>query len=78
MRIEKVSIFKLSEGFKSMPLKDFRTKAPRTDGHPLPDNANRADQYELLECRPATQDSTETLPPSARNRERTRTLSLEI
>src|SRR5207245_6387995 len=35
MRTEKVSIFKLPDGFNSMPLQDFRTRAPRTDGHPL-------------------------------------------
>ncbi|QKD13600.1 hypothetical protein [Mesorhizobium sp. NZP2077] len=28
MRIEKVSIFKLPDGFNSMPLQDFRIRAP--------------------------------------------------
>jgi hypothetical protein len=61
-----------------MPLKDYRTGRRRTDGHLPPANAKQADRYNLLESRAATLDSTETLPLSARNRERTRTSSLEI
>ncbi|WP_202596378.1 hypothetical protein [Mesorhizobium loti] len=78
IRIDKVSIFKLPDGFNSVPLQDFRTRGPRIDGHPLPANAKRADRYDLLESRAATQDSTETFQLSARNRERTHASSLEI
>ncbi|WP_210237167.1 hypothetical protein, partial [Mesorhizobium sp. M3A.F.Ca.ET.174.01.1.1] len=64
MRIEKASIFKLSDGFNSMPLNDCRNRGDPQWPPPAPANAKQPDQYELLESRAATLDSTETLPLS--------------
>ncbi|WP_292371291.1 hypothetical protein [Mesorhizobium sp.] len=76
MRIEKVSIFKLPDGFNFMPLKDCLTGA--RNGRSRPANAKQPDRYDLLESPAPTQDSTETLPLSARNRERKPTSSSEL
>jgi hypothetical protein len=73
MRIEKLSIFKSPDGFKSMPLKDSRKLTGDAPQRPLSTNAKQTGPYDLLESRPPTQDSTETFPLSARNRVRTRT-----
>ncbi|WP_210237078.1 hypothetical protein, partial [Mesorhizobium sp. M4B.F.Ca.ET.169.01.1.1] len=59
IRIEKASIFKLSDGFNSLPLKDCVAGDANA-----PANAKQPDLYDLLECRAPTQDSTETLPLS--------------
>ncbi|MBZ9683349.1 hypothetical protein LB531_22090 [Mesorhizobium sp. CO1-1-2] len=61
-----------------MPLQDFRNQSATHRWPPSAANAKRADRYDLLESRAATQDSTETFQLSARNRERTQASSLEI
>ncbi|WP_181168812.1 hypothetical protein [Mesorhizobium sp. B2-4-17] len=71
MRIKKASILKLPDGFNFMPQNDCITGD--TQWPPAPANARQPGRYDLLESRAPTQDSTETFPLSARNRERGRT-----
>ncbi|MGX5801159.1 hypothetical protein ACWGS9_07920 [Bradyrhizobium sp. Arg314] len=78
IRIEKASIFKLPDGFNFLPLKDREGVTHNTMAAPAPVNAKQPDRYDLLECRVPTQDSTETLPLSARNREGMHTFSAAI
>ncbi|WP_176477884.1 MULTISPECIES: hypothetical protein [unclassified Mesorhizobium] len=82
--MEKASIFKLSDGFTSMALKEpSKIKNPQKStgeqtAAPCPPTLDKQTPQDLLESRAPTQDSTETLPLSACNRVATHPSSAEI